>query len=160
MNDKIRESASGKAKPGRSQWSPSEQQKQRAEKVLFQFLQATDGARYRDAYGIFTPGMKSMMPFERFASHEQTFRAASGGDPVRTDIHATWYNDPPKAAAPGVYAAFDIKCRFQNINLCTEVVILHEQENGEFLVMRHERNYVDKDTESELRERQRQRKNP
>ena len=82
-----------------------------------------------------------MMSFEDFEVAEKSFRAASGGDPVRTDTRVTWYNDPPHAAAPGVYAAFNISCQFRNIDACEEVLILHEQDNGEFLVMRQERNF-------------------
>lgn len=160
MNKRAIDTARGEPETGQGKWTPSAQQKSRAETVLSRFLKATDDGRYKDAYGLFTFGMKSLMTFERFVSHEKTFRTEAGGDPARSDIRTTWYNDPPKAEAPGVYAAFDIKCRFRNIDLCTEVVILHQQENGEFLVMRHERNYVDKDNEAELREQQRQRKNP
>ncbi len=101
-----------------------------------------------------TPGMKGMMPFERFVALEQRFMEQSGGEPSRTDTRATWYKDPPQAAAPGVYAAFNIRCSFKKINMCEEVVILHEQATGEFLVMRQERNFVDKENEQKLRDAQ------
>lgn len=160
LNKEIVESARKEPETSRDQWTPSARQKSRAEETRSRFLQATDDGRYQDAYGLFTSGMKSLMTFERFVSHEETFRTMAGGDPARSDIRVTWYKDPPGAAAPGVYAAFDITCRFRNIDLCKEVLILHEQENGEFLMMRHERDFVDKDTEARLREQQRQRKNP
>lgn len=157
LNDKIRESIRKDREPGQSRWAPSEQQKMQAQTTFSKFFEATDNKRYREAYQLFTSGMKALMSFDQFVSHEQKFRSASGGNPVRSDIRATWYKDPPRAAAPGVYAAFDIRCRFENIEQCTETLILHQQENGEFLVMRHERNYVDKDAAVKL---QQQRKTP
>jgi hypothetical protein len=103
---------------------------------------------------MFTPGMKNMMSFDRFVALEQRFKEQSGGGPSRPETRATWYKDPPQGAAPGVYAAFNIRCSFQKINMCEEVVILHEQSNGEFLVMRQERNFVDKENEQRLRDAQ------
>jgi len=91
------------------------------------------------------------MTVGEFVRSEQSFNSLSGGDPVRSNVRVTWYKDPPNAQAPGVYAAFDITCRYRNIDTCAEVVILHEQDNGEFLMMRHERNFVVKDTEAKLR---------
>src|SRR5262245_19370595 len=152
LNDKMREAMNRKGQPPQQKWAPSDDHKTRATTTLSRFFAAIDESRYREAYELLTPGMRSLMSFDQFVSFEQDFKATSGGEPSRTDTRITWYKDPPKAQAPGVYAAFDIKCRFRNINTCAEVVILHEQSTGAFLVMRHERNYVDKDTEQRIRD--------
>ena len=140
LNNQIRDSYSGTPGANQDKWAPSERQKARAMEIVSRYLLAINDGRYRDAYDLLTSGLQSMMPFEDFEVAEQSFRAASGGDPVRSDTRVTWYNDPPHAAVPGVYAAFNIRCRFRNIDVCEEVLILHEQGNGEFLVMRQERN--------------------
>lgn len=154
LNDKIRADIQRRSKSPMAQWSPSEQQKARATETLSRFLRATDEGRHKDAYEMLTSGMKAMMSFDRFVSLEKRFQEQSGGEPARADARATWYKDPPQASAPGVYAAFNIRCSFQKINMCEEVIILHEQGNGDFLVMRQERNFVDKDNEQKLRDLQ------
>jgi len=157
LNERMRETIAREKGSEKKGWVPSEQQKTRATNTVSRYLEAIDQGRYRDAYEQKTPGMKRMMSLDQFVSWEENFKAKSGGDPVRTDTRITWYKDPPKAQAPGVYAAFDIKCRFRNIDTCSEVMVLHEQSNGEFLVMRHELNFVDKGTERRMRESQKKR---
>ncbi len=154
LNEKIIADIKLRTQPSQGQWSPSEQQKSRALETLARFLRATDESRHKDAYEMFTPGMQAMMTLEQFVEHEQRFQKQSDGEPSRTETRATWYKDPPKAAAPGVYAAFNIRCSFRKINICEEVVILHEQSNGEFLVMRQERNFIDKENEQKLKSAQ------
>jgi hypothetical protein len=156
LNERIAQNAGRNQQPKQNQWAPTEQQKSRATETLGRFLAATDGTRYEEAYTMLTPGMKSMMTLEQFVSLEEHFRKKSGGEPKRADTRVTWYKDPPRAA-PGVYAAFDIRCSYRNINMCAEVVILHEQENGQFLVLRQERNVVDKENEQRLQDRQNKR---
>lgn len=154
LNDKIRADMERRSQAPKAQWSPSEQQKARATETLARFLRATDEGRWNDAYGMFTPSMKAMMPLDQFVSLEQRFQEQSGGEASRTGAQATWYKDPPQASAAGVYAAFNIRCSFKKINMCEEVIVLHEQSSGEFLVMRQERNFVDKDHEQKLRDLQ------
>lgn len=154
LNRKIAADIQRRSQAPKSQWSPSDEQNSRATATLQRFLAAIDEGRHKDAYEMLAPGMKGMMSFDRFVALEQKFKEQSGGEAARTDTRATWYKDPPKAAAPGVYAAFNIRCSFKRINMCEEVVILHEQSNGEFLVMRQERNFVDKENEQKLRDAQ------
>jgi hypothetical protein len=152
LNRKIAADMQRRSQTPKSQWSPSDEQKNRAVTTLQRFLAATDEGRHTDAYDMLAPSMKGMMSFDRFVSLEQMFQERSGGEASRSDTRASWYKDPPQAAAPGVYAAFNIRCSFKKINICEEVVILHEQANGEFLVMRQERNFVDKQNEQKLRD--------
>jgi len=89
LNDQMKEYIRRESEPGKTEWAPSEQQKSRADETLSQFLQANDEARYRDAYGLLTPGMKSLMTFAEFVEHEQYFHDQFGGDPVRSNIRVT-----------------------------------------------------------------------
>lgn len=132
LNNKIAADIQRRSRAPKTQWSPSEEQKSRAIATLSRFLSATDDARYKDAYDMFTPGMKNMMSFDRFVALEQRFKEQSGGEPARPETRATWYKDPPQAAAPGVYAAFNIRCSFKKINMCEEVVILMSRATATF----------------------------
>ena len=144
LDEKIRGEIRGKTAQSPAQWSPSDLQRTKAESTLARFQLAIDEGRYADAYEMFTPGMKKMMTRERFVALESQFREESGGAAVRTETRTTWYNDPPNAAAKGVFAAFDLRTRFPNIATCAEVVILHEESDGQFSVMRKERTIVSK----------------
>lgn len=139
LNESIAKSMQQESPSEPSRWAPSEQQKARAEQTLSRFLQAVDDERYEDAHLLLTAGTKNLIPYKKFRSYSEKAREISGGDPDRGDIRLTWYNNPRHAKAPGVYAAFDIASQFR-IKSCAEVIILHGQESGEFLVMRYERN--------------------
>lgn len=133
---------------------PSEQQAAMAKEAVSRFLQALDEARYGDAYSQLAPSLKSIFPFEKFEVLEVRFRERAGGTAVRSGTRITWYKNPPRAPAKGVYAAFDLKCVYPNINICKETIILHQQPTGRFLVLRHSRNTIGKDAEKRIRERQ------
>ena len=158
LNDKIREDMRRRATTGNPPWNPSDQQKSRAVETVSRYLAAIDGGRFREAYDFYSAGFKSMVPIEKFEAMEQNFRSTSGGDPVRTETRITRYKDPQNAPAPGVYAAFNITCKFKNINLCEEIFILHEQANGTFILNRQERNIVDKENEQKIRDLQENRR--
>jgi hypothetical protein len=89
------------------------------------------------------------MTLEQWKKFERDFVTVSGGAPQFYDLKATWYKDPPNAQGPGIYAAFDYSCKYENIKICSGVIILYSQTGSEFHVMRHERNYIYKETESE-----------
>ena len=140
MNEALRQSSNSSPDTDQQKWAPSERQKSRAEDVALRYLEAIDGGRYQDAYNQHTAGLNSIMTFEQFESFERSFRAEHGDDPVREDFRVTWYNDPPSGSLPGVYAAYDITCQYPSLSFCAEVLILHQQSDGQFLVMRKERN--------------------
>lgn len=133
-------------------WAPDEKQVKAANDLAQQYLKLRDGGHYQEAYALLAPGMQKLMSFKEWSRHSEEFRQESGGDPVHEVTALSWHKDPPGAAYPGVYAAFDLNCRYRNIDLCTETLILHQQETGEFRVMRHEQNIVDKEAEHKLPE--------
>lgn len=137
---------------------PSEQQKARSAAVLARFFEALDSLRHREAYEMFTPGMKAMMAFDEFVRIEAQVKEKTGGEASRTVTRTTWYKDPPQAPQPGVYVAYDLQCSYRNASLCTELLVLHEQADGEFQVTRHERNFIDKDAERKLRDAEEKRR--
>jgi hypothetical protein len=137
----MREKKEGKP----AAWAPSEEQKARAAETLRRFLDAIDGKRYEEAYAMLSSRMRGMMSFEQFKELDEDLDRKSGGEPKRSGTRVTWYKDPPRAVAPGVYAAFDMQCSYRKIDRCSELVILHAEDGQEFVVLRHERTVVDKD---------------
>jgi hypothetical protein len=142
LNDEMRASLMGRQQTSQSGWSPSQEQIDRAEQTAAQFLQAAADGQYADAYAMYTEGMKAEINLQQYISLERSTIAELGSLPTRTGSRVTWYNDPPNASAPGVYAAFDFACQHPKLRDCAEILILHQQSDGRFLVMRQERNMV------------------
>ncbi len=134
-------------------WGPSSAEKAAVEKLIASYFEAINSSHYEQAYALLSPGMKELVPFERWKELDTHFQKVANGNPKYWNVKSTWYKDPPNASLPGVYAAFDLDCSYTNINICHEVVILHQQSDGSFLVMRHERNFIDKSTEEKLKSR-------
>jgi hypothetical protein len=133
-------------------WTPDAKQKAAADETARRYLKLRDEGRYQEAYELLAPGMQAMMPFMEWSRRSEEFRMTAGGGAVHENIKVSWHKDPPGAAHPGVYATFDLSCRYRNINFCTEILILHQQVTGEFRVLRHEQNIVDQETEKKLLE--------
>jgi len=131
-------------------WQPSDEVKQEAVDTVDIYMQTVNEEKYTEAYKMLSSGMQNLSTREEWSQYQVEFQKTSGGDALYTNVRVTWYKDPEGAAAPGIYAAFDIECKYKNINICDEVIILHKQNADPFRVMRHERNYIDKETEVEL----------
>jgi hypothetical protein len=59
----------------------------------------------------------------------------------------TWYLNPPDSQGPGLYAAYDLRCRYTSLFYCGEVVILFSPKEGDpFVVMRHEHDVVTRES--------------
>lgn len=127
---------------GQAEWSPSEADKSQSEQVLRDFIRALGDSRLEEAYEMLTPGMQELMPFDRWRQSEIEFWNTSGGSARYRNVKATWYKDPPGASLPGVYVAFDLDCQYENISLCHEILMLHQQSDGSFRIMRHDRTYA------------------
>jgi hypothetical protein len=149
LTEQMKTNSPRPSPPAQSAWAPSDQQKLRAEQVLSRFLRATDAGNFAEAYALLTPGMKAQMRLDQFEILGRQQQAQTGGPLTRSNTRATWYNNPPQAA--GVFAAFDIRCSSNNAPVCEEVVILQEQADSTFLVMRKEINFIDKENEKKLR---------
>lgn len=129
--------------------SPAGTQDERVEAFSRQYFLAQDEGRYRDAYGMMTASQQQLLPFSRWNFLEQDF-GARAGKLIRRDIRkVTWYRDPPQAA-PGVYAAVDFAGEYANTSLYCGYLVLSQQADGTFLVLREERNVIDKETAAKL----------
>lgn len=121
-------------------WEPTHDQKMRAALTVSKFLALRDERRYEDAYEMLVPKLKELVPFEAFRQLEDQFADRSGGAPARGSMRLTWYQELP-GAEPGVYVQVNVVCRYRNIRVCEDVLLLHEQPDGGFLVVRQARNF-------------------
>lgn len=147
MNDRIASDLHG------GKWAPSDQQKTDAINTVARFQHAVAEKRFRDAYEMLTSGMKDTMTLDRFVELQKMSALRNANTIHLGEPKITWHKDPPDASAPGVFAAFDFGCPTPKVNLCAEVVVLHEGTDKVFRVMGTETNYIDKETEQQLRSR-------
>ena len=141
LNRQMRDALQAQADKARGAFVPSAAQKQSAERAVALYLKAIGEGRYADAYAMLAPEMTAKMRMDQFVAFEGDFHEKSGGGLKLGQIRVSWYKDPPNASAPGVYAAFDILSRYDNIERVRHTIIVHEA-IGQFRVLRHERNIL------------------
>lgn len=131
-------------------WQASGEQKERVEAQSRKYFSLKQGGQFQEAYGMLTLAQQQQIPFARWSFLAQDFNARAG-QAVSLDIKkVTWYHNPPQAT-PGTYAAVDFSGTYANTSLYCGYVVLHEQADGSFLIMREEQNVIDKDTASKLK---------
>lgn len=132
-------------------YQPSEEQKVKAENLFRKFIYFVAEEKYDQAYELQTESMKKLITMKQWSEVEVNFRKRAGGKPQFGNIRATWYKDLPNAESPGIYVAFDYACRYENINICSGVVMLHSKDGDKFNVMRSDKKTVDKETEAKFK---------
>ena len=135
-------------------WIPSADQRQRAMNGVEVFLDAIDGGRYAEAYGLMSDGNKAGLTLTQFSHDEQEFKARAGPAKFWRVLKITWTKDPEQGPAPGVYAAVDLTGQFANIDRdCGYVVMYQPPAGGDFSVARRENYYMDNATARSIEQR-------
>jgi hypothetical protein len=135
-------------------WGPSDTDKSQAEQTFRSYLRALEDGRFDDAYALLTPGMQQLASADRWRQSQEEFADRSGGSLRYANVRATWYKDPAGAPSPGVYVAFDFDCRYANIDLCHQMLMLHQQSDMQFLVARHERTLAESERDTVIQKRE------
>jgi hypothetical protein len=131
-------------------WQPGGDQKERVEAQSRKYFSLRQGGQYQEAYAMLTPAQQQQIPFARWSFLAQDFNARAG-QLVSLDIKKiTWYHNPPQAA-PGTYAAVDFSGAYANTSLYCGYIVLNEQADGSFLIVREEQNVIDNETASKLK---------
>jgi hypothetical protein len=136
-------------------WVPAAEQRQRVLKAVEVFLDAVEGGRYAEAYGMQTEINRRNQTLAQFTEDARKFGALAG--PVRfwRVLKVTWTKDPAQAPFPGVYAAVDLAGQFANVDRdCGYIVLYQQPAGGDFSIMRRENNYLDNATARNIEARQ------
>ncbi|MCX7554852.1 hypothetical protein OS175_13310 [Marinicella sp. S1101] len=129
-----------------------DQLKQQAMSAFDTYKGLLNKKKYKTAYEMLTAVNQNISPYKRWKKDKQAFRKSVGGAGEFVDLKLTWYKDPPNAAGPGIYVAFDYGCVYPNLELCSGVLIFHQDESGEFKVIREETNMMDKEAAASMSE--------
>ncbi|MBS0380746.1 MAG: DUF4019 domain-containing protein [Proteobacteria bacterium] len=124
-------------------WVPTRDERAQVPLVTHAFLDLLDRGDYHKAYAMMTERQKAEIPFAVFEKNSAAFNKEAGVVRERTIVRVTWTKDPPQAPAPGIYAAVDLKSRFENVDRhCGYIVLYQSSESAPFQVSRQEDNYM------------------
>jgi hypothetical protein len=107
--------------------------------TVSRFLAEYDQGESDSAWQLFSPQTQQMLPLPEWREKRVTYLRAAG-QPLGHDIgRVLWLRNPPNATYPGLYAVFDVNCRYTLLQMCAEVVVLYSEKDGSpFTVMRHD----------------------
>lgn len=136
-------------------WIPTAEQRQRALKTVRMFLDAVEGGRYAEAYGLQNELIKRNQTPAQFTQDAQKFTVLAGPVKLWTVLKVTWTKDPAQAPLPGIYAAIDLAGQFANVDRdCGYMVLYQRSADTDFTIMRRENNYLDNATVRDIEQKQ------
>lgn len=121
-------------------WQPGPADERAVTQATEAYFAARDSGRYEEAYGMLTLGRRGDTTLEGFTSRVRTFNERAGARRGRRIIRLTWYNSPPQAPVPGIYAAADYSADFANLHFVCGYLIWLLQPDGSWRVIREEEN--------------------
>jgi hypothetical protein len=131
-------------------WQPSEADQQAVLAATYAYFTARDRGRYPEAWSMLSDSMKQMSPIAQWQRSAADFNAAAGAVRARRVVEITWYNNPPDAPRPGVYAAADYSGEFDRLEFVCGYLMWQLQPDGDFRLTREEQNLLDKATAKNL----------
>ena len=123
-----------------SAWQPSPADVEAVLDRTNTYLAAKDSGRFRDAYDMLSPTNQAMATFETWSGQARAFNSEAGASRGRQLIRVTWYNDPPGAPVPGIYAAVDFNGDFAGLHFLCGYVVWLLQPDGSWQLVREEQN--------------------
>jgi hypothetical protein len=128
-------------------WIPSIGLRQQAIKIVEMLVDALEGGRYAEAYGLLSDVNKRAQTLAQFTQNEEKFRILAGPVKFWRVLKITWTKDSARAPFPGTYAAIDLAAQFANIDRdCGYIVVYQQADGSDFKIMRRENNYLDNAT--------------
>lgn len=126
------------------------EQVRRVEQQTRLYFEAKDHGRYDVAYSFMASTLKQSISFDTWKEKTHAFNSKAGTVGRRTIAKTTWYFNPPQAE-PGLYAAVDFTSEFAEVGLHCGFLAWREQQDGAFLLVREEENFLDKETLQKLK---------
>lgn len=120
-------------------WRPTPQQQHAILQLTVRYVGLKDGRDHEGVRGL----LAAALSFDEWLAGTEKFNQGSGKARFRTFEKVTWYNNHPKAHAPGIYAAVDFTGEFDNVGIyCGFVLWFQGQGQGTFQMLREEQNYI------------------
>lgn len=116
----------------------------------YAWLAAKDGGRYDEAWALLSDGMKAASPLAQWKAGAERFNGQAGPVRSRQVTRISFYQDPPDAPEPGLYAAADFSADFAGLDFVCGYLMWHRGADGVWRLVREEQNLVDKQTAENL----------
>lgn len=133
-------------------WKPTKAQEQNIQRLTYQYFQNRDTGKYQQAYSLFSVALKTSISEKNWLASVKQFNAKAGKPLKRQVSKLTWYNNPPSSPTPGIYVAADYVSQFENVDIHCGFVIWKQQKDGSFRIVREEENFIDKATQSTMKD--------
>jgi hypothetical protein len=115
-----------------------------ARETVRTFLDAYDRSDSDAAWSHFAARTQEVLPLRTWHDTRASFFKMSGRAIGHEIKDVSWLRNPPNAESPGLYAVFKISCRYEELKICSEIVILYAATEGSpFTVLRHDRYAID-----------------
>lgn len=108
------------------------------------FLSSLTEGDPRAAYDLASEGLHGGAMPEEWSKHVAAGRKRDGRPGRRRIAKVTWYEDPPSAPEPGIYAAADYVASAEQLHFECGYVVWFRGGDGRFRAVRHERNFASK----------------
>lgn len=120
----------------------SEQDRRAVIEATLAYLRAKDGGRYAEAWAMLTPANQRLFPLANWTEQARAFNAEAGAAGARRLTRLTWYDNPPVAEEPGIYAALDFTGAFANYHFMCGFLMWQRQPDGSWRVEREQESMV------------------
>jgi hypothetical protein len=102
------------------------------------YFAAKDSGRFAEAYAMLTAEMQADSDLQSWSRVAEAFNRRAGEAHGRRLIRVTWYNNPPEAPVPGLYAAVDFNGDFTGLHFLCGYVVWLLQRDGSWRLVREE----------------------
>ena len=127
-------------------WYPTDEQIQSATLAAVRFLENRDTGKIDLAYEMLADAMQKSVAKPDYVKGVTEFEIKAGRGGQHNVSTVTWTKDPPNGPFPGIFAAFDITSKYENIDrACGFLIMYQEPKGGRFKVMRTEINFMSND---------------
>lgn len=149
MTEQLRGRIAADAGSTTAPWAPSPLQIKRLQQTTNAYFAARDSRDYAAAYALLADSQKQGLPYATWLKQAQEFNALAGAPLDRKLVKISWYQNPP-GVPPGIYAAADFSAQYENLGLNCGFLAWREQEDGHFLMVREETNYIERKVQSKM----------
>lgn len=119
-------------------WQPSASDERAVLAAAEAYFAARDSGRYAEAHAMHTSAMRELSPLADYSAQVRQFNERAGERRGRRVTQLTWYNNPPQAPVPGIYAATDYTGDFANLYFVCGYIIWVLQPDGSWRLVREE----------------------
>lgn len=101
-----------------------------------------DDGKHEEAFLDLAPTFQRNLTSATWKQVVERTRVQLGARQSRTLRRVVWYENPPNAPLPGLYAAVEFDSVFENARNHFQYIILHSQDGAPFKVMRNEATFA------------------